>query len=70
MNPAKALQKLCQLKEAGQNVGGRAFVTRAMEIPYNGEVSAMEAAGKLCFKASAARSLSLADKTFLLNSLI
>lgn len=25
---------------------GWAFVTRAMEIPYNGEVSAMEAAGK------------------------
>lgn len=49
---------------------GWAFVTRAMEIPYNGEVSAMEAAGKFCFKASAARSLSLVDKTFLLNSLI
>lgn len=49
-NPAKALQKLCQLKEAGQNV---------VWLPWNREMSTMEAAGKLCFTPSAASSLSL-----------
>lgn len=38
---------------------GWSFVTRATDIPWNREMSTMEAAGKLCFKPSAASSLSL-----------